>query len=237
MDKQVILHKTRTRIMYYVLGFIIIGLGVNVMNASNLGVGAWDTVTINLRSFMNIVVGASWITIGMMSFVVSILVMTMVIVYRKDTRYLFMLVPIGLVFISIDFWNLVVFQDRIAGIGFWTTSIMIGSATVWQYAFFIIGSFILPLGLTLVVKSAFPAFVFDEWMLMFMDIFHTRKITFVRLGIEVFGLAIGTLFGYVTFFRTEGHLGSVNYGSLLFTIFFTSIMGLWFHLLKVQKHE
>lgn len=234
---QKILHSRQSRILYYILGFLVVGLGVNVMNSSNLGVGAWDTVTINLRSFMNIVVGWQWVTIGMMSFVVSILVMTMVILYRKDTRYFFMFIPIALVFLSIDFWNIVVFDDRIAGVGFWETSVFIGKATIWQYIFFLVGSFILPLGLTMVVKSAFPAFVFDEWMLMLMDVFKTTKITFVRLAIEILGLGIGTLFGYLTFFGTEGHLGSVNWGSLLFTIFFTSIMGMWFHVLQVQKHE
>ena len=238
MDTTINTLTRRQSISLYVLGFFVIGLCVNVMNASNLGVGAWDTVTINLRHFMHNVVGWQWVTIGMMSFLVSSIIWTIVMNYRRKKRYIFMLVPMLLVFIFIDFWNLVIFQDRIVGIDMFVSGTYLLQNDIWQYVFFVIGSFILPLGLVLVVKSGFPAFVFDELMLMFVEKLKAKKITYIRLTIEFIGITIGTIFGFFAFYNIglEG-LGSVNVGSFVFTLFFSPIMAMWFRILKVQKHE
>jgi len=45
--------------MFYLLGFIILGLAVNLLKASGLGTGAWDTVTINWRDYLSIKFGNS----------------------------------------------------------------------------------------------------------------------------------------------------------------------------------
>ena len=100
-----------------------------------------------------------------------------------------------------SYYDIVIFQDREAlTFGF-------------QLLFYIVGIFLLPLGLTLVVKSSFPAFVFDELMLMFVKIFKAKKITFVRLGIELLGITIGAIFGYLTYFHIDGSFGVVDFGS------------------------
>ena len=74
-------------------------------------------------------------------------------------------------------------------------------------------------------------------MLMIMEIVHAKTITFVRLGIEITGLLLGTFIGYITFYQSDGDLGSVNWGTLLFTILFSTIMGMWFTLLKVKHND
>ena len=215
----------KMNILYYLLGFIVLGLGVNIMKASTLGAGAWDTVTINIRDFLNMNVGLSWITLGMISFSVSMTIMLIVILYRKKWKFLLMLVPIFLVALSIDFWNIIVFQDR---------ELVLKE---FQYLFYILGTFMLPLGLTLIVKSSFPAFVFDELMLMFMNIFKAKKITYIRLGIELLGISIGALFGYLTYYGINGTFGAVNYGSFIFTFTLSPIMTVYFRLLKVKRNN
>lgn len=219
-----IITNQRINLFFYVIGFVILGLGVNLMKASALGNGAWDTVTINIRAFFNQNIGWEWVTIGMVSFVVSMIIMTVVITYRQKARYLFMIIPIFLVAIFIDFWNIVVFQDQEL------------TNTVLRILFYVLGIIILPLGLTCIIKSSFPAFVFDEWMLMLIEIFKAKKITYVRLGIEVLGITIGTVFGFIVFFKSEGTLGAVNIGSLIFTVLLAPIMSVHFKLLKVTKH-
>jgi len=210
-------------ILYYLLGFIVLGLGVNIMKASTLGAGAWDTVTINIRDFLNINRGVTWITLGMISFSVSISIMLIVILYRRKWKFLLMLVPIFLVALSIDFWNIIVFQNQEL------------TSKGLQYLFYVLGTFMLPLGLTLIVKSSFPAFVFDELMLMFMNIFKAKKITYIRLGIEFLGISIGALFGYLTYYGINGTFGAVNYGSFIFTFTLSPIMTVYFRLLKVKR--
>lgn len=208
-------------IAWYLSGFFILGLGVNIMKASTLGNGAWDTVTINLREYLNRNLSQEWVTLGMVSFVVSMTLFMIVLAYRKQVRYLFMLIPIFLVALFIDFWNILIFQDRLL------------ESLPWQLVFYVAGSFILPLGLTMIIKSGFPAFVFDELMMMFVRVFKVRKMTVVRLGIEFTGIAIGAVFGYLAFYGVDGTFGAVNIGSFVFTVTFSPIMTLWFSLLKV----
>jgi uncharacterized membrane protein YczE len=212
----------KTNLLYYVLGFVIMGFSVNIIKASNVGSGAWDTVTINIRSYFNTVLDQEWVTIGMVSFVVSTVIMIIVVRYRKQWRYLFMALPIFIAAIMIDFWNIVVFQDIVY--------------TTWyiQGITYIIGLLFLPFALVLIVKSGFPAFVFDELMLMLVKVFKAKNVTTVRFGIEFLGLAIGSVFGYLTFFHVDGGLGVVNVGSLVFTILFTPIMAFYFKILKVS---
>lgn len=214
--------ENKTNIMYYLIGFVVMGFSVNIIKASNLGSGAWDTVTINIRYYMNNILHLEWVTIGMVSFVVSFTIMSMVIIYRKQMRYFLMVLPVIIAAIMIDFWNIVVFQD------------VIYDMWLIQGLSYLIGLIFLPLGLTLVVKSGFPAFVFDEWMLMLVKIFKAKKITGVRYAIEFLGIAIGTIFGYLTFFHVDGGFGVVNIGSFVFTFAFTPIMAFYFKKLNVS---
>lgn len=208
-------------IAWYLSGFFILGLGVNIMKASTLGNGAWDTVTINIRAFFNRNLDQEWVTLGMVSFAVSITLFIIVLLYRKQLRYFFMLIPIFLVAVFIDFWNILIFQDRLL------------ESLPWQLLFYVVGSFTLPFGLTMIIKSGFPAFVFDELMMMFVKVFKVQKMTFVRLGIEFTGIAIGALFGYFAFYLVDGTFGAVNIGSFVFTLTFSPIMTMWFSILRV----
>ncbi|MCK5732135.1 MAG: hypothetical protein KAH13_03890 [Tenericutes bacterium] len=217
--------KNKINILFYLLGFIVLGFAVNIMKASTLGNGAWDTVTINIRDYLNLNLNLEWVTLGMISLAVSITLMTIVFAYRKNIKFLLMIVPIFLVASSIDFWNIVVFQEWEA------TKIGI------QIVLYIIGTLLLPLGLTLIVKSSFPAFVFDELMLMFVKIFKAKKITYVRLGIEFIGLSIGAIFGFLTYYHLNGTFGAVDIGSFILTFTISPIMAFYYKALKVQRTD
>jgi len=210
-------------ILFYLSGILLLGFGVNIMKASTLGAGSWDTVTINVRSFFNIVLGQSWVTLGMVSFSVSAILMLVVMRYRKEWKFGLMIIPIILVAIFIDMWNNYVFHD------------MLAETVFFQYLFYILGTVLLPLGLSLVVKSGFPAFVFDELMLMFVKIFKAKQITYVRLVIEFTGIVIGFLFGWITMYPIDQTFGAVNIGSVLFAFTLSPIMSLYYKLLKVNR--
>lgn len=215
----------RYNILFYFSGFLTLGFAVNIMKASTLGNGAWDTVTINIRYFFNNILNVEWVTMGMVSFTVSIIIMAIVISYRKKWVYLLMLLPIFLVALSIDFWNLILFKDQYA------------NQFIYQLVFYLIGTAILPLGLALIVRSGFPAFVFDELMLMFVKITKARKITYVRLTIEIIGIAIGSLFGFLTFYHVDGTFGAVNIGSFILTFTISPIMAFYYKILKIPSES
>lgn len=177
------------------MGILLIGLGVNILSRANLGLGAWDTVTFNLNLFFN-----EAITKGMTSWIISSVIMTIVILYSRKLVLFFMYIPIILVGFSIDFWDIIVF-----GVDFMPSMILV------RFLLFVLGVVILPLGLSLVVASKFPAFVFDELTIVVMDFFHTSSITKARLGIEFAGIVIGSLFGFLAGIG----FGYVNIGSIV----------------------
>lgn len=215
----------RFNLFIYISGFIILGLAVNMMKASSLGSGAWDTVIINLRDFLNINLQISWVTMGLISFLISCILMIIVMSYRKKTKYLLMLIPVLFVAIFIDTWNIVVFHDHQA------------NELIFQLLLYIGGALLLPFGLSLVVKSSFPAFVFDELMIMMVEVFKAKRITFVRLGIEFTGIFIGAVFGYLTYYHINGTLGVVNVGSFILAFSLAPIMTVYFKILKIEKSK
>lgn len=219
------LSNNKKNLSFYLGGIIVLGFGVNTMKYSAMGSGAWDTVTINIRDFLNLNLGIDWITMGMISFSISFIIMTIVLLYRKKLKFLLMLIPMFLVALSIDFWSLVVFRDAEA------------SNLLMQIISFIVGALLLPLGLTMVVKSTFPAFVFDELMLMFIRITKAKKITYVRLTIEFIGILIGAIFGYLTYYHIDGTFGVVNIGSFILAFSLSPIMTIYYSVLKVTRNS
>jgi uncharacterized membrane protein YczE len=92
----------------------------------------------------------------------------------------------------------------------------------------VVGGLLLPFGLSLIVLSNFPAFVFDELMLMLMDVFNTKKIGGIRLGIEILGIGLGILFGVLAGIG----LGAVNIGSIILAIVLGPIMSFYIKTLQ-----
>ena len=79
-------------VFFYLLGFVLVGLGVNLMDASALGMGAWDTVTFNIFGFFTdklgietIDLGFSVITLkpGHISMLISLTILSIVLLYRR----------------------------------------------------------------------------------------------------------------------------------------------------------
>jgi uncharacterized membrane protein YczE len=215
----------KINVITYLMGFVVLGFSVNLLKASTLGAGAWDTVYINAYTLFNQVKGISWLTMGMLSFVMALTIMVIVLIYRKKLIYLMMLIPVFGVAIFIDFWNLLVFHDRVA------------QALGFQILFFAIGVLILPLGLTLFVKSKFTAYVFDELMLMFVKITKAKKITYVRLVIEFIGITIGLILGYYSNYIFDQTFGAVNVGSLILTFTISPIMAFYYKILHISTES
>ena len=80
----------------------------------------------------------------------------------------------------------------------------------------------------MIISSKFPAFVFDELMIMLMSIFKTKKVAMVRVAIEITGITLGIIFGFLA----GVGFGAVGIGSVLMAIvlgpilsFFLKILG------------
>ncbi len=210
---------TRKNIFFYLLGFFVLGLGVILMLRANLGAGPWDTVTANLEALID--KRLFNVTLGQVSFVIAFIMMSVVLFYTRKWVLIGMVVPIGLVALSIDFWDLI-------ALGTWTPS---SNALAVLISF--IGAVLIPLGLSFVIASHFPAFVFDELTIMLMNITRIKSMTIIRVGIEALGISLGTLFGFLAGIR----FGAVGFASIIVVLMLPPLLEFFLKQLGELKDE
>jgi len=179
----------------YFIAILLTGLGINAILRSTLGAGAWDTVTNNLSVLAHI-------TLGMASAIVNILILGFLIIYWKQIKFLFVLVPIFGIALAIDFWDIIIF-DQYYPNGLFLQSI-----------FFFGGTLILTFGLAFMINTQYPAMVFDELTLALMKLLKIKSFFKTRILIELFAIFLATLFGFLAGIR----FGAVSYGSLVLAI-------------------
>jgi len=200
---------TKKNSFFYFFGFFILGLGVTSAIISDFGAGPWDTVTKNLSVLINL-------SLGTTSIVIASLLMVIVLGYTRKWKLILMILPIIFVGISLDFWDIFVFGGYVP------------STFLLRMLFYAIGAVTIPLALAFIITSKYPAFIFDELMIMIMAVLKTDKIVRVRVGIEITGITLGTIFGFLG----GVGFGAVGIGSLFmalligpFLAFFLKILG------------
>jgi uncharacterized membrane protein YczE len=189
------------RPIQYLLGNILVALGVVTLLKTEIGAGAWDTVTYNLSALTGL-------TLGISSFLIQSLIVIMITIYRKQLKYVLITVSILLISTFIDFWDLVVYRDYLY------------EPLYLQIVVFVLAVFVLTFGLSLIILTHYPAAIFDELMLMIMSIFKTEKIFYSRLFVEMFALFLATILGFIAGIG----FGAVNLGSFFLALFLPAIL-------------
>lgn len=213
---------------FYIFGVLTIGFGINLMLLSELGAGAWDTPSANGQAFFNLVVGWEWVSFGMLSVLINSIILLMIILYRKDLKYLIILIPIFIMGSVVDLWEYILFRNLIV------------DSMLIRVLFYTIGGLLLPLGLALVVKSKFPAFVFEELTFMFQEL---TKLSFqmVRIGIELIGMTLGTVFAVITFIYADNPdvvmFGQVGIGTIVLSVLIGPLIQFYMFLLNVPEKK
>ena len=205
------------RIVQYSVGVLITALGVITIIRSDLGAGAWDTVTYNLSALLNS-------TLGTASFITQSTIVLIIMAIRRKWSYLLIFIPIFGISLAIDFWDLVVFRD------YYPTQLLV------RFLFYSAGLFILTLGLSLMILTHFKAAVFDELMLLVMKIFNTDNVFFTRLGVELSAIVIGSVIGFIAGIG----FGAVNVGSFILAVILPPVLALqlsWLKPLFNQRKE
>lgn len=187
--------QTITFIMFYVFAIIIAGLGVNLILRAELGAGAWDAVNANFSKLINI-------TVGTASAIINVLLLLLVVSYRKSLKYLIILVPIISIAISIDFWDLLI-------LGEWQLEI-----TILRVLSLTLGILLISLALALIIITKYPAMIYDEITLMLMILLKTKSFLKARIVLEVSAILIAIFFGVLAGIS----YGAVSYGSVVLAI-------------------
>ena len=162
--------KTIYKITIYTIGILIIGLGVSLLLRADLGVGAWDATSFNFNDMITLFINNIFetninITYGTTSFIISIVMLTCVIIYRGFQKKHY------LVFASIFFMS--------ASIDLWNILILANFNPIDQYIkiiLFVLGLLILPLGLAFLISSKLAASVYDEFTMIAGEILKIKNI-------------------------------------------------------------
>ncbi|HAX03701.1 MAG: hypothetical protein A2Y45_08720 [Tenericutes bacterium GWC2_34_14] len=181
--------------LIYIIGLIVISLGANILLRSRLGAGAWDTVSSNLSQWLHI-------TLGTATAIVYSVVLGFVVLSRKNYGYLFIIGPILVLSFFFDFWDLIIFKDLFIEL-FYLRAIL-----------YVVGGYLLSLGLALTILSLYPAMVFEELTYTMMNLLKVKKFFSMRIMIEVFAILLATGFGFLAGIG----FGAVNMGSFLLAL-------------------
>jgi uncharacterized protein len=197
------------RILLYVFGMILTGLSVNLILLSDIGAGGWDAVTYNLSVWTTL-------SLGTISALINGTIMLLIILVRQKLKYLWMFIPIFGIALSIDFWDVIVF-DAFMKPNFIASLII-----------FIAGGLLLPFSLVLIVLSKFPAMVFEELTFVLMHILKMKSFLVTRLIIEGTAFVLAFVFGMAAGIG----LGALNIGTLVISISIGPIMTFYLRLFK-----
>ncbi|HOW37620.1 MAG TPA: hypothetical protein P5154_06810 [Candidatus Izemoplasmatales bacterium] len=184
---------TVSRSLRYLLGLALLSLGVILAFKADLGVLSAD----NLTYIVALLMGT---TLGTASFLIcSGIIVFLLVVYRK-WNFLFLFVQVGLFSPLMDFWDLTVLESF--------------APQGWvRYATFLAALFLIPLGNAVLIRTTYPAGIYDELM------FFTARLTRFRLPaarllneIVLIGVAL------VLSFSTGNGWGSVRWGTFVLAV-------------------
>ncbi|MCF7925959.1 MAG: hypothetical protein K9L74_00075 [Candidatus Izimaplasma sp.] len=179
-------------VVLYLLGSVFIALGVVLMLKSHLGVPTWDTLHYSIHVLFNI-------TLGTAVFLVAFITTIIVVIMRKKKVYLFMMIPVVIVSVLVDVLNLVIFENLV--VNTWQNQVLL----------FVSGILLLPLGGATLIITKYPAGVFDELMLVIMDIQNTSNLIKTRVIIELSAVIVALILGIIAGIN----FGMINIGTLI----------------------
>lgn len=183
------------RVFIYLLGMFLAGGGVNLILRSTIGAGSWDAVNDHSRILFGI-------TLGTASLITNFTILSFILIYRKNLKYLIVIIPIFGIATMMDIWDIIILND-INPFGLFE-----------QILWFILGSTLLPFGLSLMITTKFPSMVYDEMTFAFMDILKINSFLKVRVGVELLAVLIAILQGLIIGIG----LGSVSIGTMILAI-------------------
>jgi uncharacterized membrane protein YczE len=183
----------------------MLAFGVVLFKRAELGVAAWDTALLNLQSLLANRFQIA-ITTGTSSFIHTMLLLVVVMLLNRSLKPIKALLPIVLIFLAIDLWDI-----HLLG-GLITTDF-----SIWlKILIFIIALLVMTFGLATIIVSGFPPNVYDDFHLTIIKVFKIKSFSKARWIVEFLGLGLGLLYAVI-----EGDgLGAISILSLVLAVVF-----------------
>lgn len=212
-----LMKKSRTivkDVIYYGSGALSIAFGVVMLIKSTLGVGPWDSLFVSVARI-------SPLTIGMSAIVILFMLTFLVMLIRRSWVYGFIFFPIFFVGALIDLFDLVILVN-------YEPQTFLAQALT-----FLSGILTIPLGGAMLMQTRFPAGVFEEVMLLIMELFNTTKMALSRMSIEIFPVIVTLLINGLFF----NDIGSLSYGTVVYVMASGPLVQFYNKRLRRLHHE
>jgi uncharacterized protein len=161
------------KIIFYLIGIIIVSLGISLTITANFGVGSWDALNVALSETVGLTVG-SWIFI-----IGFILIFVNSVIEKKKPAYL-EIVAVAIIGSCVDFWLLFVLD----GISPESTYMKIG--------LLLIGILILSFGISIYLQPKFPVSPIDHLMVAISERFGISY-TIAKTSTELFAIIMALI--------------------------------------------
>lgn len=165
----------KNRIILFVVGIMILTLGVAFTIKADLGVGTWDSVNVGLSNRFGL-------SVGTFSFIIAI-IMTIIAAILRNGK--FNLYTLGTAFILssfTDFWLFVV------------NKLPLGDSYLNRAVYFLLGIFILSIGLAIYLTPNLAPNSLDDCMMAFRSKFNL-SVGMAKLITDGIGMIFAMLVG------------------------------------------
>ncbi|QMS85835.1 YczE/YyaS/YitT family protein [Candidatus Xianfuyuplasma coldseepsis] len=206
------------RISTYIVGMIVIGVGVSLMIRSNIGMSSWDTLHYALTHAI------SFMSMGLANALTASTTMLLTIILYKRWSYVVMIVPIITTALLINLFNLYIFDG------------VLYTETWHHIAGYIGGLFLLPLGGSLMIVTTLPAGVYDQFMLAVLYKLKSSRLAFIRAIIEVTVVLLAFLIGSIAGIG----LGKFGVGTIIFSLMVGVLISMYltiFERIGIYEHQ
>ena len=171
----------RLRIVFFLVGLLIMGLGISIVAISNFGNGPWDAANIGLS-------GKTGLSIGICMNIMAVMQIIVGGIINKEFPNIATLITSICLGAFIDLWMLFLGNIEM-------------TSTLMKFGVFIFGLPIISLGISIYLVSKLPNTPLDYFMLSIKSKFNlslmTSKITSESIGL-VLGLILGGTIGIGT---------------------------------------
>ncbi|OCA83116.1 hypothetical protein A8F94_18480 [Bacillus sp. FJAT-27225] len=163
------------RILFFIIGLMILTFGVSLTIVANVGAGAWDALNVGLSKTFGLTVG-NWVMI-----VAAILMVINAFLHRRKPELLAVLL-LFTVGPMIDVWMLYVLNG-------WSPD-----AYMAKMIGFLLGLVIIGFGAAIYLQAKFPLLPIDNFMMGIKKRFNLN-ITAAKTATELFALVLALLAG------------------------------------------
>lgn len=190
------LKKTKDRIVMFIIGIFILTLGASLTIKANLGAGSWDSANVGLSNLIGL-------SVGTFSFIIAIIMTIIAGILRHGKFNFYTLGTAFIISCCTDFWLFIIDKVPFNNIG-------------QRFIYFILGIFILSLGLAIYLIPNLAPNSLDDCMLAFKERFNL-SVGVSKLITDCLGIVIALLVS-----------GPIGLGTIIITFSVGPLVGIFY---------